>query len=170
MQKQIRYPTIVNRMFAVAIDLFLIASVTTPLTNFLSPKVFALAFKDIIVGFGMNLNDPKIETIALRSQEFASKIDLASLLCYILPMLILQIIIVGTYFIWCWHNKTWTPGKYILSMRVVDAETLGNPSIVQCIKRLFGLLLAPVGLWSIFFTEKHQAMHDKVSDTMVIKT
>mgnify|MGYP001606532099 CR=1 FL=1 len=72
---------------------------------------------------------------------------------------------------WVW--KMATPGKMVISAVIVDAETLGKPSIGQAIGRylayfvsIFGLMLGFV--W-VAFDKRKQGWHDKIAGTLVIK-
>ena len=72
-----------------------------------------------------------------------------------------------------WMRWQATPGKMVISARIVDARTGGNPSTIQCIGRYLGyfLSLLPLGLgilW-IAFDEKKQGWHDKLARTVVIR-
>lgn len=83
----------------------------------------------------------------------------------------LQVVIVGALFVPAWHCLATTPGKWLLRMRVVDAETLLPLSIGRSIKRyVFLVLLAlPFGYLWVCFDKRHQAWHDKLAGSVVIK-
>lgn len=59
--------------------------------------------------------------------------------------------------------------KYMLGMKIVDAETGNNPKLVNLIWRFLGYSLFIIGIWFIIFTKKKQALHDKLGKTMVVK-
>jgi uncharacterized RDD family membrane protein YckC len=72
-----------------------------------------------------------------------------------------------------WRYKSATPGKMVVSARIVDARTGGQPSFGQCIVRYFAYIVSmlPVGLgflW-IAFDRRKQAWHDKLAGTIVIR-
>ena len=72
-----------------------------------------------------------------------------------------------------WIRWQATPGKMVISARIVDARTGGNPSTLQCIGRYLGYFLSflPLGigiLW-IAFDERKQGWHDKLARTVVIR-
>jgi uncharacterized RDD family membrane protein YckC len=71
-----------------------------------------------------------------------------------------------------WKYRSATPGKMILSLRIVDARTGGRLSVGQCIGRyfayLFSTLPAGLGFLSIAFDKRKQAWHDKLAGTVVI--
>jgi uncharacterized RDD family membrane protein YckC len=72
-----------------------------------------------------------------------------------------------------WKYGSATPGKMLLRLKIVDAETGGPLSVGQCVGRYFAYLasLFPLGLgflW-IAFDAKKQAWHDKLAGTIVIR-
>ena len=97
-----------------------------------------------------------------------------------------------------WKWKAATPGKMLLGMRIVDAESFGPPTLKQCVLRMLGYVppmipltflslagispqpLLMVGaavftcplLWgflSIINDPNRQGWHDKLAGTLVIK-
>jgi len=76
--------------------------------------------------------------------------------------------------IWFWLSKQATPGKMALSMKVVDADTLGPLSVSQSVGRYGGYFLSLFGLglgflW-VAFDARKQGWHDKVAGTVVVRT
>lgn len=86
------------------------------------------------------------------------------LLGYVLPF-------VGT--IWFWRTFLGTPGKMILKLRVVDAETGDRLTIPQSIGRYFAyipaMLFFCLGLFWIGFSSRKQGWHDKLAGTVVLR-
>jgi len=74
--------------------------------------------------------------------------------------------------IWFWTQKQATPGKAVLSLRVVDADSGANLSIGQCIGRYLGYFVSiiPMGLGLIWigFDRKKQGWHDKLACAVVV--
>ncbi len=87
------------------------------------------------------------------------------LLTWILPMVAV---------IWFWTAKQATPGKMLLSLRVVDAKTGSNLSVGQSIARYLGYFIAgiPLGLGLLWvgFDSKKQGWHDKIAGTVVVRS
>jgi uncharacterized RDD family membrane protein YckC len=82
-------------------------------------------------------------------------------------------IFVAVVFICCWVGWSATPGKMILSMRIVDAETGGKPSFAQFVGRFLGYYLSALPLflgylWAVFDRRK-QTWHDKLAGTVVVR-
>jgi uncharacterized RDD family membrane protein YckC len=72
-----------------------------------------------------------------------------------------------------WKYKSATPGKMIISARIVDAQTGGTPSNSQFLIRYIAYLVStlPLGLgflW-IAFDRRKQAWHDKLAGTVVVR-
>ncbi|HUP48559.1 MAG TPA: RDD family protein [Thermoanaerobaculia bacterium] len=71
-----------------------------------------------------------------------------------------------------WHFKQATPGKMLVSARIVDAGTGGAPSLGQYVIRYLGYILSmiPCGLGYIWiaFDPRKQGWHDKLARTVVV--
>jgi uncharacterized RDD family membrane protein YckC len=72
-----------------------------------------------------------------------------------------------------WLYKQATPGKMVLSARVVDAKTGNTMTVGQSIGRYLGYFVStiPLGLGLIWvaFDPKKQGWHDKLAGTIVIR-
>jgi uncharacterized RDD family membrane protein YckC len=73
-----------------------------------------------------------------------------------------------------WLYKQATPGKMVISARVVDAAT-GNPlSTGQAIGRYLGYFVSAIpfglGLIWVAFDSKKQGWHDKMAGTVVVRS
>jgi len=72
-----------------------------------------------------------------------------------------------------WVYKSATPGKMMLSLKIIDIKTGENPTVLQFIGRYFSYFLSmiPLGLGYIWagFDEKKQAWHDKLAGTQVVE-
>lgn len=67
-----------------------------------------------------------------------------------------------------------TPGKKVVNIKIVDANTLEELSNKQAITRSLGYipstLLLGLGFLMIIFTKRNQSLHDKLANTVVIYT
>ena len=72
-----------------------------------------------------------------------------------------------------WIVKSATPGKILLEITIVDAETGGKPSNAQLIGRYFAYYVSalPIMLGFIWvgFDKRKQGWHDKLAGTLVVK-
>ncbi|MBI2959101.1 MAG: RDD family protein [Betaproteobacteria bacterium] len=71
-----------------------------------------------------------------------------------------------------WRFRGATPGKMLISARIVDAASGGAPSTKQLIGRYFAYIVSslPAGLgflW-IAFDKRKQSWHDKLAGTVVV--
>ena len=57
-----------------------------------------------------------------------------------------------------------------MRMKIVDADTMERPSLRSLIKRFLGYITAIIGIWSIVFSKRSMAIHDKIANTIVIKS
>ncbi|PKO28380.1 MAG: hypothetical protein CVU36_17745 [Betaproteobacteria bacterium HGW-Betaproteobacteria-9] len=73
-----------------------------------------------------------------------------------------------------WLYKQATPGKMLVSVKVVDARTGGKLSLGQSIGRYLGCFVAGIplgiGLLWVAFDAKKQGWHDKLAGTVVIRS
>lgn len=76
--------------------------------------------------------------------------------------------------IWFWVKKQATPGKLLLSLRVVDAKTGRSLSVGQSMARYVGYFVAGIpfglGLLWVGFDGKKQGWHDKIAGTVVVRS
>jgi uncharacterized RDD family membrane protein YckC len=73
-----------------------------------------------------------------------------------------------------WLARQATPGKMVISARIVDARTGGKPSGMQLLLRYLGYYVSMFGLglgfiW-VAFDARKQAWHDKMANTVVVRT
>jgi uncharacterized RDD family membrane protein YckC len=72
-----------------------------------------------------------------------------------------------------WLARQATPGKMVLSLRVVDAKTGGTLSVGQSIGRYFGYYVSTIplliGLIWVAFDSRKQGWHDKLAGTVVLR-
>lgn len=90
----------------------------------------------------------------------------------VLAMIVGLVIAVG-YYIVLWHKSGSTPGKNVISAKVVCAKTGQYPTLGQAALRYLGYIVSsiPLGLGFVIaaFTKKKQGLHDMISGTVVIK-
>jgi uncharacterized RDD family membrane protein YckC len=88
---------------------------------------------------------------------------------FLVQLLLPAVLIVG---FWVW--KSATPGKMVVSAKIVDANTLGEPSTGQLIVRYVGYFISTfaffLGFLWVAFDKRKQGWHDKIAGTLVIKT
>ncbi|MEI6300772.1 MAG: RDD family protein [Betaproteobacteria bacterium] len=86
-----------------------------------------------------------------------------ALIYYVLP---------AVFVIVFWRYKSATPGKMVISARIVDATTGGPPSTGQLIGRYFGYFVSIIplclGLLWVGLDKRKQGWHDKLANTVVI--
>ncbi|MDH5518273.1 MAG: RDD family protein [Gammaproteobacteria bacterium] len=87
---------------------------------------------------------------------------------FILNYLLPAIAVIGF-----WVYKSATPGKMLLKLSIVDAQTGEKPSARQFVGRYLGYYLSMLplflGIIWIGFDKRKQGWHDKLAGTVVIK-
>ena len=72
-----------------------------------------------------------------------------------------------------WAERQATPGKMVLGLRIVDAETGGMPTMGRLTLRYVGYLVSALPLclgylWALWDKRK-QGWHDKMAGTLVVR-
>lgn len=180
-----KYPGFHTRMIASLIDCTLMSIILIPFFTIIGN----LLFFDASVSPTDMLNQATIDLIKYNKQN-KSFIDLISFikqtplyyeyfitdygLIKIGLNQILQLISVLALIFVFWIKKQATPGKLMMSIKIVDAKTLKKPTKKQLIIRILSYIVSVLplflGLLWIVFDKKKQAWHDKISGTLVIKT
>ena len=87
---------------------------------------------------------------------------------FILTWLLPAVITIG-----CWLTLAATPGKLLLGLRVVHAETGDRLTFVQCVKRYLGYILSAIPLLGGYLwmlrSERRQTLHDLFARSVVIR-
>lgn len=75
-------------------------------------------------------------------------------------------------YVWLWHKNGQTPGKKLSRIRVVDAVTLQNASILKLTIRFIGYFISLITLIGFFIgliRKDNRTFHDLISGTAVIR-
>jgi uncharacterized RDD family membrane protein YckC len=106
--------------------------------------------------------------IAIYGREY---VRLASQGQTLLFDILVQFVLPAVAAILFWRYRGATPGKMLVSARIVDAETLGAPSTGKLIGRYFAYIVSSIfmlGFIWIAFDKRKQGWHDKLAGTVVI--
>ena len=75
--------------------------------------------------------------------------------------------------LWLWSKLQATPGKILVSAKIVDADTGAEPGLQQLLIRYLGYFVSalPLGLGFLWvgFDRRKQGWHDKLANTVVIR-
>jgi uncharacterized RDD family membrane protein YckC len=90
------------------------------------------------------------------------------------PMgLLLQVVLPAVAVIMFWKYRGATPGKMLISAKVVDANTLGPISTGQAVGRYLAYFVSTfvfmLGFLWVAFDRRKQGWHDKLAGTVVIE-
>ena len=168
--KQIVYSKFIPRLFSTLLDLNLMALVLSPALNYLSFILIKIFFNDYFIQTDVDINNAAAIYESMLIPDFLEYLTLGVFLQYILILFVATGLLMSFYFIGFWHYFGATPGKMLLKMKIVDSENYSKPSLYRLIKRYFYYITAFVGIWSIVVSSKGQALHDKASKTVVIKS
>lgn len=115
-----------------------------------------------------------IEDPALQSQEMLRFLLTPEFLGRFLLDNTLALILTAVLFIGFWHYRSATPGKLVLGMKIVDADTGQPPTRRQGVIRFIGYLVSTaallLGFFNIIWDGRKQGWHDKMAKTVVVYT
>ena len=86
--------------------------------------------------------------------------------------LLVQVLLPALALIVFWRYRGATPGKMLISAKIVDAETFAKPSTGQLIGRYFAYIVSCIfmlGFIWIAFDKRKQGWHDKLAGTVVVQ-
>ncbi len=73
-----------------------------------------------------------------------------------------------------WKYKSATPGKMLMGIALVDADTGGQPATGRLVLRYFAYIVSALplllGFFWVAFDRRKQGFHDKIAHTVVIRT
>jgi len=153
MGDQVRYAGFWIRFVAFVIDSVLISMIVGPLLWKIYGSAYFQDYVDLLQG--------RVDLAADRPM-FAGPADM--LVSLVLPAIGIVIL---------WIARQATPGKMVLSLRIVDASTHAPLSSAQAIVRYLGYYVSMFGLmlgflW-IALDSRKQGWHDKLARTIVIR-
>ena len=158
MSDEVRYAGFWVRAAAALIDSVLVSMIVAPPLYWIYGKGYFTQMFDL----GPLLDPDRLLEDMQSSQIGQGPADV--LLTWVLPA-------VGVVLFWMARSAT--PGKIWLSLKIVDADTLGPVRPAQAIGRYLGYYLSMFGLFLGFlwvaFDPRKQGWHDKVAGTVVIK-
>lgn len=172
MKKQLLYPDLIPRVFSSSIDWVVIYLLLGTISDFLAKILFVQIFKEYLIRNAIRITDIQSVTKVMYSAQFAEEVAKgnANLFYFISFQTLISILMSGAFFICFWHYLGFTPGKYILGMRIRKESNIDEfPTIWQCVKRFLSYITSFIGIFLIVFTSKKQALHDKIAATVIIK-
>jgi uncharacterized RDD family membrane protein YckC len=85
---------------------------------------------------------------------------------------LIQLVVMCAFVMVCWIKFSATPGKMLLSLKIVNAKDLSQPSRIQLFVRMLSYVISvlPLGLgiFYIAIDKRRRAWHDMISGTIVI--
>ncbi|WP_424137509.1 RDD family protein [Roseomonas chloroacetimidivorans] len=72
-----------------------------------------------------------------------------------------------------WASREATPGKMLMRLRIVDADTGRTPALPQLVARYVGYVLSGIclglGYLWVLWDPRRQGWHDKIARTLVVR-
>lgn len=169
LKKQILYPGLFVRVMSSFIDMTFASIIFMPLSNWLRLQYFISTFGDLAAQYDIDPKNLEATASLFSRPEIYQSIPISEqLYAGIVNLLCAVVLPLFCYLVTSWTIWGTTPAKYLLSMKIVDEETMKKPKLINLIWRFLGYSLFFIGIWFIFFTKKNQALHDKLGKTIVI--
>ena len=106
---------------------------------------------------------PSIETFPLSPDAFAATVVLWLIVAQCIPILVTGLL---------WAVWGTSPGKHVVRLRIVDADSREPMTVKQATLRTIGYLLTfamcGAGFLWVMFNPRKQALHDRIAKTIVI--
>lgn len=173
------YPGFITRMFASVIDILLATLVIIPICNIIYSILYngmppSKRLAQIMAKAYENANDYKDAATSLNNNvDYQSFMSLYGYPAIFFEQSI-QVVLLAVMVLSFWLKTQSTPGKMLLSMKIVTNDTMQKPTLFQYILRLFGYTISVVplglGLFYILLNKKRRSLHDVVAGTVVIST
>lgn len=169
------------RLLANLLDFIILGILFLPIWSIMDSLIYGdFSLKVVMqqVSFEMEeltKNDPNFDIVAyLKNNKLLEDFFVKNNgLSKIFLSMVMQYIILSIVFLGFWIKRQATYGKSILSLKIVDAETLSRPTNKQLIIRIISLAISVIpfflGILWMAFDPKKQAWHDKIAGTLVIK-
>lgn len=151
---RVRPAGFVSRLVAFIVDLVIISITTT---------VVLLGINEIITFFGIKIFFNRYISYAVNAETISSIIRILIVISYYVFSIL--------YFATFYSLVSYTPGKYLLGLRVVrtDGFRLGFwRSVARGVCYYLSALLLFMGFIWIIFDKNRQGLHDKIVGTVVI--
>lgn len=175
LKKQVRYVSFNSRVMASVIDTVLSLLVLTPLFRLIALLIYGpnTPARQMQVLFWESAKDKTMLSDALGAFQQALMTQPGDFWLHVVSDSLMQIVICVIILWLFWRYRAATPGKMLLNMRIADAETFEKPTRKQWVLRLLGYIVSALplclGFFWAAFDKRHQAWHDKIAGTVVIK-
>lgn len=171
-EKQVvKYSKLNKRMVAVSIDMLIVTLFLNPIMNFLEKLIYMGRTPYIaIMDYAQN---EKLEGQTIDLTSLVNVFINEGLIGKFIVMQLIPFLILGTYFIVCWTRFGYTIGGYFFSISVtLDDEKFSRITALRAFARFLASFLCyftlGLGYIMVSFNSKGKALHDKITNTVVI--
>lgn len=178
-----RYATLNQRLFTIVIDAFIMLMLWMPIENI----TMSFLYNDLTPTQQINhavqqrfekyLEENKpadssvvvLTGIKFKMDAYGDYINNNSIISLVFEQflgLVMFVIVILVF----WIKKQATPGKMLLSLKIVDDKTLGPPTTSQYLIRMSACVFSlGLGILYAAVNKKKRALHDYIAGTAVIK-
>jgi uncharacterized RDD family membrane protein YckC len=158
-----------RRMLAATIDSLLLTILAAPLIDMMLASIYGPMPQNVssLPALIQAQSDPQ-----LMKKLFDETLIKSGYLARWFANLFWQFVMLGAFTGLCWHYWSATPGKMMLRMKIVDADSFQPISNAQIVTRLLGYIGSSVFLFMGFIwissSKRRQGWHDSWANTVVI--
>lgn len=177
-QKKDTIPTLTSRLFAAIIDCTIVIIILYPIQNFILGLVYEVPpTTELSKILNSSAQETKLFSQFITNLQHNQKLRqfiAQGKFKIVITIQVLQLIVLASYVLFFWTKYQATPGKMLISAKIVDAKTNKKPTIMQCVTRLFSYTISIIPLFIGFlivpFNKQRKAFHDLIANTKVVST
>jgi uncharacterized RDD family membrane protein YckC len=167
-QRPVEYASFNRRLYSMSIDILIFILISTPIMNLIG---YLLIGENDIVKITQELQ-PQQFSNEIPFDVFWAKLMEYNIIYKYLFMMFMMFVLLFLYEIFFWVKYDCTPGKWFMSTKLADADTLQSPSVKQYVKRFlfYPISTLPIylGFFAICWSPRRQSWHDRLSNVVVI--
>lgn len=177
-KKEKEPPTLTTRLFAALIDCTIVILVLMPIQQFILDFFYQVSpnteLSQIVDSATKDAKLPSQFINGLKSDPKLRLFIHEGKLKVLIATQILQLVFFYIYILFFWVKYQATPGKMIISAKIVDSHTHRKPTLTQYVIRSLSYIISALplflGFFMIAFNKKRKGLHDIISNTCVIST
>lgn len=166
--RKINYATFNARLIAVVLDVTLLMIIGYPLSEWINGQLFKPMNLEALAALAHTPHTPE-ETNRMLWQIMTDQRVIQRIICTNL----IQVALFAAYIIPCWLRFGNTPGKMLTGIEIRDASTYELMTTRQKYVRFLAYIPSGIpialGFFMALFTKKHQGLHDKIANTIVVR-
>ena len=172
MLKQILYPSFSSRIFAGLMDTTIISLLSLPFISNIHHYVLVTVFSDYFIDAEIDVSNREAMNALIHSTDFLNFLareGYHQALQVSLISVLLNLFFIIAYYLISIRYFGNTIGKILIRAKIVDADNFQTPTTMQLVKRCLWAWGSVISILFVPFNSKKMALHDRMTNTIVIK-